>query len=84
MLNFDLGIGNGLRNYMVGPLVKGDVKATKRYISSAYLMSVLISVIALGAAFVAVPRFNWNVIFNVSNDLISNKILVEMVLILFV
>lgn len=84
MLNFDLGIGNGLRNYMVGPLVKRDVKATKRYISSAYLMSVLISVIALGAAFVAVPRFNWNVIFNVSNDLISNKILVEMVLIIFV
>lgn len=84
MLNFDLGIGNGLRNYMVGPLVKGDIPNTRKYISSAYVMSFLVSILALLAAFIAVPRLNWNAIFNVPDELISGSILVEMVLIIFV
>jgi|GEM_PF-81695 len=84
MLNFDLGIGNGLRNYMVGPLVKGDIPNTRKYISSAYVMSFLVSAVVLLLAFVAVPRLNWNVLFNVSDTIMANEILVRMVLIIFV
>lgn len=37
ILNFDLGIGNGLRNHLSTAISLGDKEDVKRYISSAYI-----------------------------------------------
>ena len=78
MLN-DLGIEGC--NYMVD---RRGIPNTRKYISSAYVMSFLVSAVVLLLAFVAVPRLNWNVLFNVSDTIMANEILVRMVLIIFV
>lgn len=36
ILNFDLGIGNGLRNYLSTSISIGNTEDTKKYVSSAY------------------------------------------------
>ena len=46
ILNFDLGIGNGLRNHLSESLSLGDKEETKRYISSAYFSIGIIIIVA--------------------------------------
>ena len=49
---FDIGLGNGMRNYLTEAISKGDMRAGRIYISSTFL---LLSVIALIIAIVAIP-----------------------------
>lgn len=83
-LNFDLGIGNGLRNKLVKSLVKKDKVDAKRYISSSYF---IISVIALvlGIIFTIIFEYiNWNNILNVDSNIIPNSILIKTIKIVFI
>ena len=52
VINFDLGIGNGLRNYLVEAIAQDNTKKMKYYISSAYFsiaaMIMILSVLFLG------------------------------------
>lgn len=80
---FDLGIGNGLRNNLVKPLVEKDFKNIKKYISSAYI-SIGILVMIIYIVFFLLYRFiNWHVFFNISETLISVEVLNETLLIIF-
>lgn len=83
ILTFDLGIGNGLRNHLVGALVLGDIVKTKKYISSAYIMTGLIVVVAYLVSVFLFPYISWNAVFNISNTVISQKVLIEVVQIIF-
>lgn len=83
ILTFDLGIGNGLRNYVVAPLIAGDIKTAKRYISSSYGMAGIVALIVFIVGFVVFPFINWNTVFNISHSVISEKVLLETVLIIF-
>lgn len=83
ILTFDLGIGNGLRNHLVEALVVGDTIKAKKYISSAYINIGLISVVVSTAGFILVPYISWNTVFSISDTIISQKTLVEMVQIIF-
>ena len=49
---FDIGLGNGMRNYLTEAISQGDMKAGRIYISSTFL---LLSVIALLIVLVAGP-----------------------------
>lgn len=71
ILNFDLGIGNGLRNKLSEAIAKSDQQAVKEYISSAYWMVgwIILIIGALGAPIIRV--LNWNDIFNIGTDAIG-------------
>ncbi|MGN7763266.1 hypothetical protein [Paenibacillus sp. 22594] len=73
ILSFDFGIGNGLRNKLVGALVRNNKHEARQYISSAYFV---IGSVVLLMTFIGLSVFkfiNWNSIFNISDDLISSS-----------
>lgn len=84
ILTFDLGIGNGLRNYLVIALENDDRKECSRLISSAYcsigVMMLFFSVIT----FLSVPYFNWNEICNIPVESVSFSVLVQTLRILLI
>lgn len=84
ILTFDLGIGNGLRNNLVPLLVKKDRKEIKHYISSSYIVIGLLVALISGVSLVVFRFLNWNVIFNISETLITKEILYTAVSIVFV
>jgi O-antigen/teichoic acid export membrane protein len=70
VLNFDLGIGNGLRNKIAITLTKGDAKATQKYISSAYIFLGLLGVLITLILLICSRMISWNKFLNISeNDL---------------
>lgn len=79
ILEFDLGIGNGLRNRLVDTFVNKNYLKAKEYISSAYI---IITLIAIGIAllgYIICPYINWNLFFNISENYISTNILLKTV-----
>ncbi|MFV0199823.1 hypothetical protein OBJ99_03070 [Empedobacter falsenii] len=79
-ITFDLGVTNGLRNRLVGPILNNDGEEIKKLISSSYgvifLLVLLISIIAI-------PVFtfiNWQTFLNTN---ISNAYLLKVIVILF-
>lgn len=80
ILNFDLGIGNGLRNKLVYYLVEDDPDKIQQTISSSYIISSLISCILGIISIIVGYTFHWNKFFNVSYDLIPADSLRKIVL----
>ena len=83
VLNFDMGLGNGLRNHLVGAIAENDSMKIKKYISSAYAMIFGIVAVLLIISHVCFPFVNWNTVFNVSQAAISREVLLETVQIVF-
>lgn len=84
ILNFDLGIGNGLRNNLVKAIETNDEENIKKYISSSYL-SIFIVIIIIGIiGFIIIPNVNWNNFFNTSDNLINNMIFVKTMYIILI
>lgn len=83
ILSFDFGIGNGLRNKLVGALVRDDKTEVKQNISSAYFVigSIVLIVTLLGS--IVSPYINWNSIFNVSEMLVSKATMLFAVMCVF-
>lgn len=83
VLNFDLGIGNGLRNHLSTSLASNDRENARRYISSAYFTIGIISLImAVIFPFVA-KNIDWNSILNIKSEIVSEKALLLSVNIVF-
>lgn len=84
ILNFDLGIGNGLRNHLSTSLASGTPEESKRYISSAYF-SVGIIVFLLSVAFPFIIKgADFNDILNIDVSIVSPKALYYSVVIVFI
>ncbi|MHB1010281.1 MAG: polysaccharide biosynthesis protein, partial [Propionibacteriaceae bacterium] len=65
VLNFDLGLGNGLRNRLVVSLAEGDLRKVKKYVSSAYvIVSGLVGVFA-ASSLVGLKYVDWNRLLNI-------------------
>jgi len=83
ILNFDLGIGNGLRNHLSRTITQKNNEETKKYLSSAYL-SIGALCIFISVVFIFVFNFiNWNKVFNIRTDIVSSKALLLSVKIVF-
>lgn len=82
ILSFDLGIGNGLRNKLVKSFVIKDNKAIKNYISSAYIIIGLFTIVAIIVFNIINNFINWNFIFKIPESLIDNHVLKNVMLIL--
>ena len=75
VLMFDLGIGNGLRNHLVKPLLQDDKITIKKLFSSAYIVLGLISILIVIIGSFIIFNLNWNTIFNISSNVIKNEYL---------
>lgn len=84
ILNFDLGIGNGLRNHLTSSLAKGDISNAKKYLSSAYISVGAICIFLSFVLFFAFGFVNWNFVFNIDEDVVSADALLLSVRIVFI
>lgn len=75
MLSFDLGIGNGLRNRLVGALGEGDKDECKALVSSAYASVGGICLVFAAVLGVVIPFLNWNGIYGIDASVVDNDIL---------
>lgn len=82
ILNFDLGIGNGIRNRLVKTLLNNDIEGSKKYISSAYVFLTIISIILAVIIICASKYIPWNIVFKVSNEEIYSNTLLNAIIIL--
>lgn len=84
ILNFDLGIGNGLRNHLTKSFTERNEMESRKYISSAYV-SVGALCILIAVCFITVfDSVNWNFVFNIGTDIVSQDALLLAVKIVFV
>lgn len=83
ILNFDLGIGNGLRNKLAASIAVNDKKASKEYVSSAYWIICSLVLIISIVGFILIPFANWNAVFNVEPSLITKETMIEVVRLVF-
>ncbi len=79
ILNFDMGISNGLRNNLARALALNEKKEAKEYLSSAYWMLGLVVLVLLVFGSIVLRFVDWNAIFNVSQEIIPNNIMLEVV-----
>lgn len=84
ILNFDLGIGNGLRNHLVKSIAENDEKRSRQIITSSYVMFGALVFIFTFVGCLVSSLFNWNELLNISADLISTKSLSEVIRYIFV
>lgn len=84
ILNFDLGIGNGLRNHLTSALAKNDTENAKKYLSSAYISVGAICVLLSAVLFFIFGFVNWNSVFNIGTDVVSPEALLLSVRIVFI
>ena len=83
VLNFDLGIGNGLRNHLTRTLTENDAVESKRYISSAYFSIGTLVIIISAVFWVGFDFIPWNTVFNIETDIVSSESLTLAVKIVF-
>lgn len=80
VVNFDLGIGNGLRNKLAAAIAIQDKDKEKTLISSAYILVSIVSAGVFLLALVFSLCINWNKLLNVDTEIISNKTLCKAVI----
>ena len=74
-MNFDLGIGNGLRNLLVVPLTEKDTKRVKILVSSGYIVVGVVSVCILLVGIMCIYSFDLNSLMNIDSSIISPPVL---------
>lgn len=84
ILNFDLGIGNGLRNHLASTIAKNDTDNARRYLSSAYISVGVICAFLSAVLYFAFGFVNWNSVFNIETEIISPEALLLSVRIVFI
>ena len=75
IITFDLGLGNGLRNKLVKPLLDNDVKKQNELITSTYISSAIISIAVLTIASTLIFTIDVNSLLGISSETISPFIL---------
>lgn len=84
ILNFDMGIGNGLRNHLSSALSAGDRDTTKKLISSAYAsIGVIVLVVTLIFPF-AIRKVDLNSVLSIDQAMVSPRAMYITIVIVFV
>lgn len=82
-LNFDLGIGNGIRNNLVKAFTSNDRKSAKYIISSGlFSISIVTAILAIVGICLG-SMMDLNKVFNISQNVISKKALFYSVIFIF-
>jgi len=83
ILNFDLGIGNGLRNHLTTAIAEKKHDEVKKYLSSAYVSTGALCIVISVLFITLFDYVNWNKVFNIDNSIISLQALSLTVKIVF-
>lgn len=84
ILTFDFGFGNSLRNKLSEAVVNRDKRAAKAYISSAYCVTGIVSLVWIVVLMFVVQFVDLNVVLGISTTIISPSALKTTVLLLFI
>ena len=74
-LNFDLGVGNGIRNNLVKALTVGERAEAKRIISSGIFITAIITMVLSVIGITMLSVMDLNNFFNIAEDTISERTL---------
>ena len=74
-LNFDLGVGNGIRNNLVKALTVGERAEAKRIISSGIFITAIITMVLSVIGITMLSVMDLNNFFNIAEDMISERTL---------
>lgn len=82
-MTFDLGIGNGIRNHLVKSLTANDRNETRFIISSGLFAVGATTLILSVIGCILILKLNLNSVFNISESLISGRVLLFSTLLVF-
>lgn len=82
--SFDIGIGNGIRNYLVEPLNEKNKKEIKTIISTSYIANFVIGIIIFIIFSVSFKFINWEGLFKVNSSIIDMGSLKIMIYCVFI
>jgi len=74
-LNFDLGIGNGLRNQLVKALTQNNKDDVKKYITSAYVSTGIVTLVFGVIFWFILDYIDWNWLLNIRENSIPHATL---------
>lgn len=83
-LNFDFGIGNGLRNHLTKAYAEKNYKEAKKLISSAYVVIGIVCIVIIVVAMVAFDYVDWNIFFRIDRSVVSEKAMLTTVTVTFI
>jgi len=63
---FDFGVGNGLRNKLTESIHKKNIKLSSKYISTAYIIMLIPTILILVLSFIVTPSIDWISVFNIT------------------
>src|SRR5574344_112701 len=70
--SFDIGLGNGLRNKLVEALANNDKEKARRYVSTTFIMLIIIIIPIMLLSFILVHYLDFNSILNIDSHLVKN------------
>lgn len=83
-LNFDLGIGNGIRNNLVKAISNNDWEKAKSVISSGVFSVGLVSIVLAFIGAIIISSIDLNSLLNIDVDVISPQILLQSTVYIFI
>lgn len=83
-LNFDLGLGNGIRNNLVKAITKNDVEMAKKVISSGFFSVGITTIILSVIGSIMISLINLNQLFNIDSEIISSHSLLISTIFVFI
>lgn len=83
-LNFDLGLGNGIRNNLVKAFTANDTDKAKRVISSGMFSVGIVTIVMSVIGIILVYSMNLNKLFNIDTSIISSHTLLLATLFIFI
>lgn len=82
-LNFDLGIGNGLRNQLVQDFAKQDHEAAGKTLSSGLFANGIVTIVLTIVGVSLIQCLDWNRVFNIAQTAASGRTLKLSAMIVF-
>lgn len=82
-LNFDLGIGNGIRNHLVKDFSRNDYESARKTLSSGLFSSAAVTVILTVIGILVIKTIDLNWLVNVTESVVSAQILRKSFMIVF-
>ncbi len=76
---FDIGLGNGMRNYLTEAISTNEYELARKYISTTFILLTIVAIILAIIVVIAIPFVNMQEVFNTTNS--SNEVLVSSFLI---
>lgn len=84
ILNFDLGIGNGLRNHLTKAYAEKDYHEARELVSSAYIVIGTVSLVIIMLSSVIFGFVDWNEFFKIDKSIVSPQAMLSAVKLVFI